>query len=361
MCMGAAGMSANLMSLGGIAIAIGMLGDASIVIVENIFRHLSDAKHRARSKVEIIIAACSEVVRPIIFSVAIIIIVFLPLFTLEGVEGKMFSPMAFTITFALIGSLVAALIFSPVLSSLLLKQGVQKEFVLVGILKKLYQPMLQFALRRKPVVIGVTLGAFVLSLALIPRLGTEFIPVLEEGVIQLNLAMAPSISLEKATETVMKLERRIALFDEVEQTVSKIGRPEAGSHPHPVNSAHIQVMLKPVDQWKNHTNKAELVESINNALSGYPGVQLNFSQPIQNMFDELLSGVKTQLAIKLYGDDITVLKSKAGEIKEVIESVQGLVDLSAEQSFGQPQVQIRCRPRSMRALRGQCCRYSRSG
>lgn len=349
-CMGVAGMSANLMSLGGIAIAIGMLGDASIVIVENIFRHLSDAHHRARSKVEIIISACSEVVRPIIFSVAIIIIVFLPLFTLEGVEGKMFSPMAFTISFALIGSLIAALIFSPVLSSLLLKQGVQKEFALLGILKRLYQPMLQFALRRKLVVIGVTLGAFVLSLALIPRLGTEFIPVLEEGVIQLNLAMAPSISLEKATETVMKLERRIAMFDEVEQTLAKIGRPEAGSHPHPVNSAHIQVMLKPVEQWKNHSNKAELLESINDVLSGYPGVQLNFSQPIQNMFDELLSGVKTQLAIKLYGDDITVLKSKAGEIKEVIELVPGLVDLSAEQSFGQPQVQIR-------ADRAACARY----
>ena len=349
-CMGVAGMSANLMSLGGIAIAIGMLGDASIVMVENVFRHLSDEKHRARSKIEIIISACREVVRPIIFSVAIIIIVFLPLFTLEGVEGKMFSPMAFTITFALIGSLIAALLFSPVLSSLLLKKGTQKEFALVVFFKRLYQPILQFALRRKLVVVAVTLSAFVLSLVLIPRLGTEFIPALEEGVIQLNLAMAPSISLEKATETVMKLERRIMMFDEVDQTVSKIGRPEAGSHPHPVNSSHIQVMLKPIDQWKNHSSKAELVEAINKTLSGYPGVQLNFSQPIQNMFDELLSGVKTQLAIKLYGDDIAVLKTKAEEIYEVIMPVEGLVDLSTEQSFGQPQVQII-------ADREACARY----
>jgi len=339
-CMGVAGISANLMSLGGIAIAIGMLGDASIVIVENVFRHLSDGKYTTRSKVESIISACSEVTRPIIFSVAIIIIVFLPIFTLEGVEGKMFGPMAFTITFALLGSLVAALVFSPVVASLLLKQGAQKEFVLVVLLKKLYRPLLQFAMKWKFVVIIFTLVAFAMSLAVVPRLGTEFIPTLEEGVIQLNLVMAPSISLEKATETVMKLERRIKLFDEVDMTLAKIGRPEAGSHPHPVNSAHIQLMLKPVKEWKNHKSKAELVESINKALAGYPGVQLSFSQPIQNMFDELLSGVKTQLAIKLYGDDLSVLKTKAGEIKEVIAPVKGLVDLATEQSFGQPQVQI---------------------
>ena len=349
-CMGVWGMSANLMSLGGIAIAIGMLGDASIVIVENVFRHLSDEKYKTRSKLEIIISACREVARPILFSVAIIIIVFLPIFTLEGVEGKMFAPMAFTITFALLGSLIAALIFAPVLSSFLLKQGAQKEFALVVFLKRLYQPILQLVLKRKvPVVVG-TLIVFVLSLALVPRLGTEFIPTLEEGVIQLNLAMAPSISLEKATETVMKLERRVKQFSEVDQTIAKIGRPEAGSHPHPVNSAHIQVMLKPVKEWQDHKNKAELVESIQKALGGYPGIQLSFSQPIQNMFDELLSGVKTQLAIKVYGDDINVLRTTAEEIKAIITPVRGLVDLATEQSFGQPQVQII-------ADREACARY----
>jgi cobalt-zinc-cadmium resistance protein CzcA len=162
--------------------------------------------------------------------------------------------------------------------------------------------------------------------------------------------MARSMSLEKATETVTKLERRIKMFDEVEMTLAKIGRPEAGSHPHPVNSAHIQLMLKPVKEWKNHKTKKQLVESINRALVDYPGVQLNFSQPIQNMFDELLSGVKTQLAIKVYGDDINILKVKAEEIKEIITPVKGLVDLSSEQSFGQPQVQII-------ADREACARY----
>jgi cobalt-zinc-cadmium resistance protein CzcA len=349
-CMGMSGMSANLMSLGGIAIAIGMLTDASIVIVENIFRHLSEERNKSRSKIETIILASREVARPILFSVGIIIIVFLPLFTLEGVEGKMFAPMAFTITFALLGSLVAALIFSPVLSTYLLKQENEKEPKVMLLLKRGYIPLLQWALHNRMLLLAGTIAVFIGSLVLVPRLGTEFIPTLEEGVIQLNLAMAPSISLEKATETVMKLERRVKLFDEVEMTLAKIGRPEAGSHPHPVNSAHIQLMLKPIKQWKNHKNKKELVESINRALVGYPGVQLNFSQPIQNMFDELLSGVKTQLAIKVYGEDINVLKTKAEEIKEVITPVKGLVDLSTEQSFGQPQVQII-------ADREACARY----
>jgi len=338
--MGAANMSANLMSLGGIAIAIGMLGDASIVIVENVSRYLADDDYKERSKTELIVLACREVARPIIFSVSIIIIVFLPLFTLEGVEGKMFSPMAFTVTFALLGSLLAALVFSPVLSSYLLNQKVRPEFVLVRALKRVYQPLLRKVLRCKIIVLTVTIAAFAGALALIPRLGTEFIPTLEEGVIQINVTMAPSISLEKATETITKLERIIKTFDEVEQSIAKIGRPEAGSHPHPVNFANIQLTLKPENQWQEHKSKAELIEGLSAKLSEYPGIQLNFTQPIQNLFDELLSGVRTQLAIKLYGEDLTVLRTKAEEIKEVIEPVPGLVDLATEQSFGQPQVQI---------------------
>jgi len=343
-------MSANLMSLGGIAIAIGMLGDASIVIVENIYRHLGDDSYKNRKKFEIIIAACTEVAQPIIFSVLIIVIVFLPLFTLEGIEGIMFSPMAFTITFALLGSLVAALVFSPVLSYYLLKKGQGKEFFLVRGLKSIYKSFLSFVLRFRLAVLASTLLIFIGTLFLVPRLGTEFIPTLEEGAIQINITMAPSISLVKATETIMKLERVVMDFDGVEQTIAKIGRPEAGSHPHPVNSSHIQVILKPSQEWQEYKSKEELVEALSQALSDYPGIQLVFSQPIQNMFDELLSGVKTQLAIKLYGEDLTVLRTTAEEIKKIIEPVEGLVDLSTEQSFGQPQVQIV-------ANREACARY----
>ncbi|MHA1485345.1 MAG: efflux RND transporter permease subunit, partial [Candidatus Thorarchaeota archaeon] len=348
--MSSAEMSANLMSLGGIAIAIGMLGDASIVIVENIYRFLGDDKYKNRSKLEIIVAACTEVARPIIFSVSIIVIVFLPLFTLEGIEGKMFSPMAFTITFALLGSLVAAMIFSPVLASFLLKKGQRKEFFIVRGLKSVYEPFLRFVLRFKAVVLITTIVVFIGTLFLVPHLGTEFIPTLEEGAVQINVSMAPSISLVKATETIMRLERTVMGFDGVKQTVAKIGRPEAGSHPHPVNTSHIQIMLKPREEWQEYNSKEELVEALNERLSDYPGVQLVFSQPIQSMFDELLSGVKTQLAIKLYGEDLTTLRTKAEEIKEIIQPVKGLVDLSTEQSFGQPQVQIV-------ADRGACARY----
>ncbi len=348
--MSFAEMSANLMSLGGIAIAIGMLGDASIVIVENIFRLLGDDKYKNRSKMEIIVAACTEVARPIIFSVSIIIIVFVPLFTLEGVEGKMFSPMAFTITFALLGSLLAALVISPVLASFLLKKGSRKEYFLVRFLKGIYKPFLGLVLRFKALVLILTVVIFIGCLFLIPHLGTEFIPTLEEGAIQINVTMAPSISLVKATETIMTLERVVMGFDGVRQTVAKIGRPEAGSHPHPVNSSHIQVLLKPQERWQEYDSKEELIEALNETLSEYPGIQLMFSQPIQNMFDELLSGVKTQLAIRLYGEDLTTLRTKAEEIKEIIQPVDGLVDLSTEQSFGQPQVQIV-------ADREACARY----
>ncbi len=348
--MGLTGLSANLMSLGGIAIAIGMLGDASIVMVENIHRNLSDEKNRGRGKTELIIHSANEVGNPILFSVAIIVIVFLPLFTLQNVEGKMFSPMAFTISFALFGSVIAAMLFAPVLSSLLLKAEPQKEFFVITALKKVYKPLLVSALKMK-IIIALGAGiAFIISILLVPRLGTEFIPVLEEGVIQINVTMAPSISLVKGTETIMKLERQILSFNEVESTIAKIGRPEAGSHPHPVNFANIQVTLKPQKEWEDYTSKAKLIAALNTMLSHYPGIQLSFTQPIQNLFDELLSGVRTQLAIKLYGDDLSVLRVKAEEIREAIEGIEGLVDLATEQSFGQPQIQVV-------ADRSACARY----
>jgi cobalt-zinc-cadmium resistance protein CzcA len=334
------GLSANLMSLGGIAIAIGMLGDASIVMVENVYRSLNDERNKLASKVEVIISSAREVARPILFSVAIIIIVFLPLFTLEGVEGKMFSPMAFTITLALLGSAVIAIVFAPPLASMLLRVGGGRESALVRMLKRVYRPMVEGAIRRRKLVVVGAVAAFVVTLLLVPFLGTEFIPVLEEGIIQINVTMAPSISLEKATETIMKLEQIIGRFGPVEETLSKIGRPEAGSHPHPVNSAHIQIALKPRSEWGDYKTKAEMIEALNRELSHYPGVQLNFSQPIQNLFDELLSGVRTQLAVKLYGDDLTVLRTTAEEIRKTIDGIPGLVDLATEQSYGQPQVEV---------------------
>ena len=348
--MGRFDLSANLMSLGGIAIAIGMLGDGAIVMVENIYRHLNREDRGPDDERNVIAAAAAEVSRPIVFSIVIIVAVFFPIFTLQGIEGKMFSPMAFTISFALLGSLVAALFVSPVLSSYILREGKHAEFVFLRKIKKAYRPRLLWAVANRRTVIVAALGAFIASLIALPFIGTEFIPTLEEGSILIGVSMAPSISLEKATETVMRLERRIMTFKEVDETVSRIGRPEAGSHPHPVNYAEIHIDLKPHDEWSDFRSKRDLVAALDDELSTYPGVNLNFTQPIQNAFDELLSGIKAELAIKIFGDDLDTLREKANEVHAAIAGVPGLVDLSVEQSFGQPQIQVL-------ADRQACSRY----
>ncbi len=348
--MGLGGVSANLMSLGGIAIAIGMLGDGAIVMVENIFRHLGERSGRGESKAAVIFDAAREVNRPIVFSIAIIIAAFLPLFTLQDVEGKMFSPMAFTIAFALLGSLLMAVAVVPVLAYYLLKHAPGQEQTFVRALKAGYRPMLAGALRFKGVVMGAAIAALAGSLALTPRLGTAFIPTLDEGSILIGVTMAPSISLEAGTRLVMLMERDLAAFDPIAETVSRIGRPEAGSHPHPVNTGEVQIALKPRAEWQGYRNKQALIDAIEKKLSAFPGVQLNFTQPIQNAFDELLSGIKAQLAIKLFGEDLSILREMAEEIRGAIDTVPGLVDLASEQSFGQPQVQIV-------ANRAACARY----
>ncbi len=336
------GISANLMSLGGIAIGIGMLGDGAIVMVENIYRHLNvNIDNTLREKIDIIFESAKEVGRPIIFSIIIIITVFLPIFSLEGVEGKMFSPMAFTLCFALFGSLVVATAAAPALCTYLLKADRHKEFIVVTKLKRIYKPLLLWAIgNRKKVLLGVLI-AFICSISLMPLLGTEFIPTLEEGSILIGVTMSPSISLKKGTEVIQALERKIIAFEEVEEVVSRIGRPEAGSHPHPVNYAEIHIELKKQDKWSTaYKGKKDLVEALNETLSNYPGVQLNFTQPIQNAFDELLSGIKAQIAVKLFGEDLDILKSTAREIHNSIDNIPGLVDLAVEQSYGQPQIQI---------------------
>jgi len=340
LCMGAQDLSANLMSLGGIAIAIGMLGDGAIIMVENVFRHLGEGARDGETREAVVYRAAREVSRPIVFSIAIIVLVFLPLFTLEGVEGKMFSPMAFTIAFALFGSLLFGIIVAPVFSLFLLRPSAHRELKVARAFMAVYRPLLRGAVRRSGLVIVASAIAFFASLGIASRLGTEFIPTLEEGSIMIGVTMAPSISLEEGVETVMRLERRIRRYGEVEETVSRIGRPEAGSHPHPVNYAEIHIELNQLEKWPTYGTKRELIEALNKDLSSYPGVQLNFTQPIQNAFDELLSGIKAQVAVKLFGEDLDVLRKKAEQVRSVIQDVPGLVDLSVEQSFGQPQVQV---------------------
>ncbi len=334
------GLSANLMSLGGLAIAIGMMADGAVVMVENIWRHLAHDQGK-RSLKDVILFSADEVARPIAFAIMIIIIVFLPLFTLEGVEGKMFSPMAFTITFGLIGSLLFTFTLIPFLASFVFKGKVsEKDSFVVRMLKAGYQPSLSWVLlNRRKVLVGAV-AALTLSLALVSYLGTEFVPTLEEGSIQINIAGAPSTSLEEMTRILQLQSDKVARYPEVTDVVTRIGRPEAGSHPHPVNSSEIHVELKPFDEWAPGRTKQDLIEDIRRELSSYPGVQVSMSQPIQNMFGELISGVKAELAVKVFGEDMDELRRKGEEIKNVLASVPGVADLSLEQSFGQPQVQI---------------------
>lgn len=334
------GISANLMSLGGLAIAIGMLGDGSIVIVENIYRYLGDPNRQKEKKTNLILAAAEDVARPVAFSIAIIILVFLPLLTLEGYERKMFAPMAWTMAAALAGSLLTALLLVPALAMLLLRSGKQRVNLLLVLCTNLYRPLLKRACRWKVPVMLSGLLLLAASLFALKHVGREFIPTLEEHSILIGVTMAPSISLEEAVKTVLRLEELALSFSEVRETVSRIGRPEAGSHPHPVNTGEIQLELLSLKQWSRFRNKTELVDALRQTLAQVPGVQFNFTQPIQNAFDELLSGVKTQLSIKIFGEDLEVLRDKASEIKESIVDIPGLVDLSIEQSFGQPQVQV---------------------
>ena len=342
------GFSANLMSLGGLAIGIGMMVDGGVVMVENVYRHLSESQHAPASESgfkesagHVILRAAKEVGRPIVFAIAIIIIVFLPLFTLQGVEGKMFRPMAFAISFAMVGSLVFSLTVIPVLCAFFLRPGSEEDTWIMRLIKRPYLPMLRWSLdNRKKTLLGA-LAALVLSLAIVPFLGTEFVPTLEEGSILYRATLAPSAGLNEGIRTATELEKIAKTFPEVADVVSKIGRAEAGGDPEPVNNIEAIVTLKPEKEWKSGLTKAELQEAMEARFSKMPGVAFNFSQPIANRVDELLSGVKAQLAIQLFGDDLAELVTIAEQIQRVVAAVRGAEDVQTEQVTGQPQLQIK--------------------
>lgn len=347
--------SANLMSLGGLAIGIGMMVDGGVVMVENIYRHLSEHRHtpaaesasghvghegHRESPMHLILRSAKEVGRPIVFAIGIIIIVFLPLFTLEGVEGKMFKPMAFAISFGMLGSLVFSLTVVPVLCSFFLKGGKEEDTWIMRKIKRPYLPVLRWSLDNRKKMLFGAVGALALSLALVPFLGTEFVPQLEEGSIMYRVTLAPSAGLTETIRASTEIERLARSFPEVEDAVSKIGRAEAGGDPEPVNNVETLVTLKPIDEWTTGRDKAELVEAMEQKFAQFPGAAFNFSQPIAFRVDELLSGVKAQLAIQLFGDDLDQLVRSAQEIQRVVSTIPGAADVQSEQVTGQPQLQI---------------------
>lgn len=345
--MGYFNISINLMSFGGLAIAIGMMVDATIVMVENVDR-LKRESAKEENFIHIILIAGKEVIRPITFAIIIIIVVFIPLFTLHGVEGKTFSPLAYTITLSMLGSLIFAIFIAPVLSSFLMnptkrelkKNREQKELWIVVKLQKVYEPIVKFFVKRRMAAVLLAIVLFLFGIIIFPQLGSEFTPALQEGTIVMRLTMAPSISLTESTRITSIAERRLMKIQEVAGAVTRIGRGEVGAHTDPINSAEMYVLLKPKDQWRRDMSQTELEEIIREEFGELPGALINFTQPIQMTVDELLEGVRAELAIKLFGGDLEVLKKEAEKIASVIRTVKGAADVQVDQVTGAPQLKI---------------------
>ncbi len=344
MAMAHWGISANLMSLGGLVIAIGIMVDGAVVVTENIFKHLSqkgDQSHSDGIKLRIL-EASREVGRPVLFAGMIVMIVFTPLFTLEGVEGKLFKPMAISIVLAMAASLMVALVIIPALATYLFKTSVkQKSNIFVNAIEKGYEKLLTTVLKmKKAVIIGAVL-LFAGTMALVPFLGTEFVPELEEGTINIRVTLAPSSSMETSLGVASKLELKLLEFPEVLYAFSRVGRPELGGDPEPVSNVEIYVGLKPVKEWTSAKNRYELQELMEEKMSAHPGLLFTFSQPIATRVDELLSGVKAQLAVKLFGPDLNVLAEKGKAIETLVRKIDGAQSVEMEQIAGEAQLVVR--------------------
>jgi len=357
MIMAYSGLSANLMSLGGLAVAIGMMVDGAVVMMENIFKHLSqpdrrhEGMHDSENPFDVekdidvslrIQIAAREVAKPIFFAVTIIMVVFAPLFSLEGVEGKLFQPMAISIMLAMVASLAVSLIVVPALASYLFQRGFKaRTSPFVSVLEKIYRRSLTKAMNAKKVVLIGAGALLVGTLFLVPHLGTEFVPELEEGTINLRVTMAPSTSLATALSVSPKLEKILLEFPEVTSATSRIGRAEIGGDPEPVSNIEIYIGLKPTAEWTSAKTRPELQGLMEEKLEQFPGLLLNFSQPIATRVDELLSGVKAQLAIKLFGADLDILAQQGQSIVNAIQGVDGARDIAMEPITGESQLVVR--------------------
>ena len=341
--MGRLGQTANLMSLGGLAIAIGMMVDGTIVMVENVDRRLRRSAPGTDRR-SVVGAACREVGRPVAFAIAIIVLVFVPLFTLQGVEGKTFRPLAWTVALGMAGSLIFALFIAPTLSTWFLKRpdGDQPaDPWLARHLRRGYEPIVRFFVRRVPVALLLAAALLASGLALVPRLGSEFTPRLREGTVIVGLTMAPSIALEESKRVVQIVERRLMAIPEVEEVVTRIGRGEVGAHTDPVNSGEIFVLLAPPDTWRTARTQEEIEDVIRAELGDVPGVLVNLTQPIEMAVDHLLEGVSAELAVKIFGDDLDILVESAGQVAQVVRGVTGAADVQVDQVVGAPQLLIR--------------------
>lgn len=338
--MDQAGLTANLMSLGGLVIAIGMMVDGSVVVVENAYRHLSESHGATHNKTDVIIHAVTEVGQAVIFGILIIILVFLPILTLQGMEGKMFQPLAYTIVIALVVSLVLSLTLSPALCSLALKRGRETDTFLLRWIKRAYIPMLHWALGHRRAVLLTAILILGGSLSLFPFLGGEFIPILNEAAITPQTIRYPSIALDKSIEIEKEMQRAVLEFPEVRMVVSKIGRSELGNDPQEPNASDPVVSLYPMEQWTTATTKSKLDDAIRKRIEKVAGANFLLSQPIQQRVDELVSGVRSEATVKILGDDLQVLRTSAEKVQAIMRSIKGVGDIRLEQLFGQTYLTI---------------------
>jgi cobalt-zinc-cadmium resistance protein CzcA len=335
------GIPANLLSLG--AIDFGIIVDGAVIVVENIFRKLSERDHSSdpRSIREIIMGATSEVGRPTFFSILIIIVAHIPIFTLQRHEGRIFAPMAWTVTSALIGSLLFSLTLVPLLCYFFLRKNLShKENVITAFCRRSYQPVLTWSLNHRKTVIAISALLLGSSLLLATRLGTEFLPELNEGTVWVNANWPAGISVEEMVKESAKIRKLLHHVPEVETVISKAGRPEDGTDPKPINMVECFVSLKPQNQWRSGMTKEKLIAEMAESLRELPGVEASFSQPIRDNVLESISQIDGQVVIKVFGDDSSALRKKAEEMLKLVSTVPGVESAAIDRAGEIPQVLI---------------------
>ncbi len=337
------GVAASLLSLG--AIDFGMIVDSSVVMVENCVRHIAHGDLRQKSKLDMIRDAAVEVRKPTLFGELIIMIVYLPILTLEGIEGRLFRPMALTVILALAGSAVLSMTLMPVLASYLLPSRIdEREPFLMRLAKWLYNPVLRFTMRHRLAVIAVALAVLFVAFGLIaPNLGSEFVPRLSEGAIAVNVVRLAGTDLDESIRYNTQMEKAVLekFPDEVQHVWSRVGTAEIATDPMGVELTDMFITLKPRDVWKKAHTQTELTELIERELRTMPGQRLAYSQPIELRINEMISGVRLDLGVKVFGDDFDVLAAKAREVEAVLRSIDGSADVSTEQITGQPVLQVK--------------------
>ncbi|OKL41541.1 CusA/CzcA family heavy metal efflux RND transporter [Pontibacter flavimaris] len=344
------GVSGNLMSLG--AIDFGLIVDGSVIIVESVL-HFIVAKNanlplRKLTQREMdleVESAASKIMNSAAFGMIIILIVYLPILALVGIEGKMFRPMAQTVSFAIIGALILSLTYVPMISTLVLsKKTKHKRNISDRLMDKImyyYQPVIKFALRSKALILGMALGLLALSLVVFSRMGGEFIPQLDEGDFAMDLRLVPGASLEQTIQTTLKASEILQKnFPEVKEVIGKIGTAEIPTDPMPIEAADVMILLKPREEWTSASTREELAAKMDSALQVLPGVNYGFQQPIQLRFNELITGARQDVAVKIYGEDLNELSALASEAERLIRPVQGAQDLFVEEVTGLPQIVV---------------------